>query len=176
MCSQSPVVYSAEYCYHQKNHCHFSSGLQSSFTLSCFLQSCYVNISLCLFKFCLPGRKACTNWRQKSDIIFNFSVTLLLILLSLKMECYHFPLLPSYLPVAVKQEPGPDCYCEKQMVDVVKDLFFTHFYSVFLDASCHKLGGTTGQCTRFAYQWEPVCVYSQSEHGLPGWSLFFQLT
>lgn len=134
MCSQSPVAYLLEYCYHQKNQCHFTSGLQIPFTVCCFLQSCKKQHALlwckCLFvpiKFDLSGRKACISWGQKSYVIFNFIAILLLVLLSLKMDCYHFSVLPSYLPMSVRQETGPNCCFEKLVVDVVKAFFFIAF-------------------------------------------------
>lgn len=86
---------------------------------------CYVNISLCLFKFDLPGGKVSISWGQKSYI--NFSAILLLILLSLKMECYRFPVLLSYLLMVVRQQSGPNRYFEKLVVNVVKAFFFTAF-------------------------------------------------
>lgn len=88
---------------------------------------CYANVYLCLFKFDLPGRKACISWGQKSCIIFHFHAILLLMLLSLKIECYHFPELPSYLPVSVRWQTCPNCHFEKIVVDVVKAFFFTAF-------------------------------------------------
>jgi len=158
--SQSPVAYLLEYCYHQKNHCHFNSDQPIFSTVWCLLQFCYVNVSLCLFKCDLPGWKACISCRQKSDTIFNFSAIVFLMLLNLKMECYHFPLLPSYLTMTVRQEPGADCYFEKQIADVVKAFFFTDLCSSFLDSSCHKWGEAAGACRCLAHKCEQVCTCS----------------
>lgn len=174
MCSQSSVVYSLEYCYHQKNQCHFNSGLQTSFTVCCFLQSWYVNVSLCLFKIDLPDRKACISWRQKSDVFLNFSAILLLMLLSLKTECYHFPLLPSYLTVAVMSRRllwKADGWC------CIGFLLYSPLqlfpWSLLPQT---RRNHRSRACASLVCWRETLCAYIQSEYGVPGWRSSFWLT
>lgn len=91
-------------------------------------------------------------------------------LLSLKIECCQFPALPPYLPMSVRQETCPNCGFEKLVGDVVKALIFTAF-SLIPPATNEE-----GPQGHLAYRGEAVSAYSQSEYGVQGWSLFFQLT
>lgn len=126
---------------------------------------CYVNVYFFLFKVDLPGRKVCIFWGQKSYIIFNFSGIFLLMLLSLKMECYHLTCLWQWDRNQVQTVALKTSWC-----------ILLPLYSFFLDPSYHKWGRTTGACAHLEYRCEPVCAYSQGEHGVQGWSLFFHLT